>query len=282
MRGYDSGKDSFRASSPREPEPPGGQRTRRVIDAHAHLTDALFADDADDVIERALAAGLERVLTCGEDLESSERAIALARTYPGLLRVAVGFHPHRAGSFDTAALGRLRELARDPLVVAIGEIGVDLSGRSSPVEEQRAALEAQLALAAECDLPVVLHMREAADELRAALDRRPPMRGQLHCYSEGPAELEGWSRRGLIPSFAGTVTFPRNGRLREAALRAETLLVETDSPYLAPEPQRGQRNEPQRVRDSYTLIASLRGVSVESLAEDIRATARSLFGARWE
>ena len=257
-------------------------RRARVIDAHAHLTDALFGDDVAAVVERALAAGLERVLTCGEDLESSERALALARSYPQLLRVAVGFHPHRAGSFDAGALARLRELVRDPLVVAIGEIGVDLSGRSAPIEEQRIALAAQLALAAECDLPVVVHMREAADELHAALDSCPPVRGQLHCYSEGPGELAGWARRGLIPSFAGTVTFPGNARLREAALRAETLLVETDSPYLAPEPQRGQRNEPQRVRDTYALIASLRGVSVEQLADDTRATALRLFGPRWE
>ena len=253
-----------------------------MIDAHAHLTDPLFRDDVGEVIERALAAGVERVLTCGEDVESSERALALARTYPQLLRVAVGYHPHRAGSFDTAALARLRELAQDPLVVAIGEIGVDLSGRSAPIEVQRFALVAQLALAAECDLPVVVHMREAAQELRAALERCPPVRGQLHCYSEGPGELEGWSRSGLVPSFAGTVTFPRNARLREAALRAETLLVETDSPYLAPEPQRGQRNEPQRVRDTYALIASLRGVSVERLVDETRATARTLFGVRWQ
>ena len=229
-----------------------------------------------------MAAGVERVLTCGENVESSERALRLARTYPQLLRVAVGVHPHRAGSFDTAALARLRELAQDPLVVAIGEIGVDLSGRSAPIEAQRLALLAQLTVAMECGLAVVVHMRDAADELRAALDRCPPVRGQLHCYSEGPGELDGWARLGLIPSFAGTVTFPRNARLREAALRAETLLVETDSPYLAPEPQRGQRNEPQRVRDTYGLIASLRGVSVERLVDETRATALTLFGVRWQ
>jgi len=253
-----------------------------VIDAHAHLTDPLFRDDVGEVSERAMAAGVERVLTCGENVESSERALRLARTYPQLLRVAVGVHPHRAGSFDTAALARLRELAQDPLVVAIGEIGVDLSGRSAPIEAQRLALLAQLTVAVECGLPVVVHMRDAADELRAALDRCPPVRGQLHCYSEGPGELDGWARLGLIPSFAGTVTFPRNARLREAALRAETLLVETDSPYLAPEPQRGQRNEPQRVRDTYGLIASLRGVSVERLVDETRATALTLFGVRWQ
>lgn len=253
-----------------------------MIDAHAHLTDARFAGDVDAVIERAAAAGIERMLTCGEDVESSERALALAHRYPELVRAAVGIHPHRAGSCDRTALARLRELARDPLVVAIGEIGVDLSGRSAPADEQRAAVAAQLALAAELGLPVVLHMRDAAEELRAALDVALPIRGQLHCYSEGPGELAGWVGRGLVPSFAGTVTFPRNARLREAAMRAPTLLVETDAPYLAPEPQRGQRNEPLRVQDTYELIASLRGVSVERLAADTRAAARELFGARWE
>lgn len=253
-----------------------------MIDAHAHLTDARFADDVDAVIERAGAAGIERVLTCGEDIGSSERALALAHRYPHILRVAVGIHPHRAGSCDASAHARLRDLARDPLVVAIGEIGVDLSGRSAPVEEQRFALTAQLALAAELSLPVVVHLRDAADELRAALDSAPAVRGQLHCYSEGPGDLAGWVGRGLVPSFAGTVTFRSNARLREAATRAVTLLVETDAPYLAPEPQRGQRNEPLRVQDTYELVASLRGVSVERLAADTRAAARELFGARWE
>lgn len=254
-----------------------------MIDAHAHLTDARFADDVDAVMQRAAAAGIERVLSCGEDLESSERALALARAHPQLLRAAVGFHPHRAGSCDAEALSRLRELALDPLVVAVGEIGVDLSGRSAPVERQRAALTAQLRLAAELELPVVLHLRDAASELRAALDAGPRgLRGLLHCYSEGPDELAAWVARGLVPSFAGTVTYRRNERLREAALRAGSLLVETDAPYLAPEPRRGERNEPLRVRDTYALIASLRGESVDRLAEETRGTARRLFGPRWE
>jgi len=254
-----------------------------VIDAHAHLTDARFREDVAAVIERAAAAGVERVLTCGEDVESSERAVGLARAHPQILRAAVGIHPHRAASCDAPALARLRELAQDPLVVAIGEIGVDLSGRSAPLPEQRAALRAQLALAAEIGLPAVIHLRDAPEELRAALDAgRRRVRGQLHCYSEGPGELAGWVDRGLVPSFAGTVTFARNARLREAALRAEALLVETDAPYLAPEPHRGERNEPLRVRDTYELIASVRGVTVERLAEDTRAAARELFGARWE
>ncbi|HEX4743682.1 MAG TPA: TatD family hydrolase, partial [Candidatus Limnocylindria bacterium] len=157
----------------------------------------------------------------------------------------------------------------------------DLSGRSAPLAEQLRALSMQLVLAAELDLPVVVHMRDAARELRDALGREPAVRGQLHCYSEGPAELGGWAALGLVPSFAGTVTFARNDRLREAAARAERLLVETDAPYLAPEPRRGERNEPLRVRDTYERIAALRGSTPERLAAEVGETARALFGPRW-
>lgn len=253
-----------------------------MIDAHAHLTDAQFDADRNAVRERASAAGIERILTCGEDVASSEAALAIARADPQLVRVAVGIHPHRAASCDADAIGALRELARDRLVVAIGEIGVDLSGRSAPLADQLRALSLQLALAAEVDLPVVIHMRDAPGELRAALAAAAPVRGQLHCYSEGPGELEAWTDLGLVPSFAGTVTFKRNAPLREAALRAERLLIETDSPYLAPEPRRGERNEPVHVRHIYDLVAGLRGTTPEQLALETARTARELYGARWE
>lgn len=255
-----------------------------MIDAHAHLTDPAFDADRDGVIERALEAGVERVLTCGEDVASSEAALALARAHPDLVRVAAGIHPHRSETCDAAAIAGLRQLARDPLVVAIGEIGIDLSGRSAPLEAQRSALAAQLALAAELGLPVVLHMRDAAAELAEILAGGPWVRGQLHCYSEGPDELAGWLERGLSISFAGTVTFKRNARLREAASRtpAGRLLVETDAPYLAPEPRRGERNEPARVRDTYDVIAGIRGTTAERLAQETAAAARELFGPRWE
>lgn len=253
-----------------------------MIDAHAHLTDTRFDDDREAVIERASAGRIERILTCGEDVASSERAVELARAHPDKLRVAVGIHPHRAASCDAAAIAALRRLARDRLVVAIGEIGLDLSGRSAPLADQLRALSLQLVLAAELDLPVVVHMREAAVELHQTLGRAPAVRGQLHCYSEGPDELAAWAERGLVPSFAGTVTFARNDRLREAAARAGRLLLETDSPYLTPEPRRGERNEPRRVRDTYERVAALRGTTVARLADEIAVTARALFGARWE
>ena len=253
-----------------------------MIDAHAHLTDAQFEGDRDAVLERASDAGIERVLTCGEDLASSEAALRIARAAPQLVRVAVGIHPHRAASCDAEAIKALRTLARHRLVVGIGEIGLDLSGRSAPLADQLRALSMQLVLAAELDLPVVVHMRDAADELRAALAREPAVRGQLHCYSEGPGALEAWTALGLVPSFAGTVTFKRNAPLREASLRAERLLIETDSPYLAPEPRRGERNEPLHVRHTYDRVAELRGTTVDQLAAETAKTARELFGPRGE
>ena len=253
-----------------------------MIDAHAHLTDAQLAGDRDAMLERASGAGIERILTCGEDLASSEAGVAIAHTHPQLVRAAVGIHPHRAQSCDGEAIKALHGLARHRLVVAIGEIGLDLSGRSAPLADQLRALSMQLVLAAELDLPVVVHMRDAPAELRAALARGPAVRGQLHCYSEGPGALEGWAALGLVPSFAGTVTFKRNAPLREAALRAGRLLIETDSPYLAPEPRRGQRNEPLHVRHTYDLVAEVRGTTVDRLAAETSATARELFGARWE
>lgn len=268
---------SSRASSARQPD----RGPHRVIDAHAHLTDARFDDDRDAVIERATSAGVERILTCGEDVASSARALDLARAHTTLLRAAVGIHPHRASSCDSDAIAALHRLATDPLVVAIGEIGLDLSGRSAPLADQLQAFSLQVALAAELDLPVVIHMRDAAAELQAALERAPAVRGQLHCYSEGPAELEWWTRHGLVPSFAGTVTFARNDRLREAAVRAERLLLETDAPYLTPEPHRGERNEPLRVRDTYERVAALRGTTAAALADETARTARALFGPRW-
>lgn len=252
-----------------------------MIDAHAHLTDARFDDDRGAVIERAMAGGIERILTCGEDVASSERALELAQAHPSVLRVAVGIHPHRAASCDPPAVAALRRLARHRLVVAIGEIGLDLSGRSAPLADQVRALSLQVALAAELGLPVVIHMRDAAAELHAALERLPAVRGQLHCYSQGPDALTAWATRGLVPSFAGTVTFARNEPLRHAAARAERLLLETDSPYLTPEPRRGERNEPLRVADTYDRVAALRGTTVEGLADETAATARALFGARW-
>ncbi len=232
------------------------------------------------MLERARAAGIERILTCGEDLPSSMAALALAAGHPGV-RVAVGIHPHRAASCDDAAIAELRRLAADPRVVAIGEIGVDLSGRSAAPDVQERAFLSQLDLAEELGLPAVIHVRDAGSTVRALLDGRS-VRGQLHCYSEGPGELYAWRALGLVPSFAGPVTYRANRALRDAARATDALLVETDAPYLAPEGHRGGRNEPAFVAVTYAAIAAERGSDLATLAETVAATARELFGPRWE
>jgi TatD DNase family protein len=250
-----------------------------LIDAHAHLTDARFAGDLDAVLGRSRAAGIERILTCGEDVPSSRAALAVATDHPDV-RVAVGIHPHQAATLDDAAIADLRRLAADPRVVAIGEIGIDHSGRSADPGVQEQAFVAQLDLARELDLPVVVHVRDAGSAVRALLAGRS-VRGQLHCYSEGPAELAAWGALGLVPSFAGPVTYRANRALREAARATDALLVETDAPYLAPEGHRGSRNEPAFVAVTYAAIAAERGTDVPTLAAAVAATARGLFGPRW-
>jgi len=231
------------------------------------------------VLARARDTGIRRILTCGEDAASSAAALAIARRHPEV-RVAVGVHPHRAASLDDDALAELRRLATDARVVAIGEIGIDLSGRSAPRAAQERAFLSQLDLAAELDLPVVVHVRDAGADVRALLAGRS-VRGQLHCYSEGPDELAGWRALGLVPSFAGPITYRANRALREAARATDALLVETDAPYLSPEGHRGERNEPAFVAVTYAAIAAERGSDVSSLAATAEAVAVELFGPRW-
>lgn len=232
------------------------------------------------MLDRARAAGVVRILTCGEDVASSAAALAIAPAHPEV-RVAVGVHPHRAASLDDAAIAELRRFAADPRVVAIGEIGIDLSGRSAPREVQERAFLRQLDLASELGLPVVVHVRDAGTEVRALLAGRT-VRGQLHCYSEGPDELPAWRALGLVPSFAGPTTYRANRALRAAARIADALLVETDAPYLAPEGRRGERNEPAYVALTYAAIAAERGSDLPALAATAQRAARELFGRRWE
>jgi TatD DNase family protein len=232
------------------------------------------------VLARARDAGITRILTCGEDVASSAAALAIARAHPEV-RVAVGVHPHRAASLDDAAIVELRRLAADHRVVAIGEIGLDLSGRSAPRAVQERAFLRQLDLASELELPVVVHVRDAGPQVRGLLAGRT-IRGQLHCYSEGPDEIPAWRTLGLVPSFAGPATYRANWALRAAARVADALLVETDAPYLAPEGHRGERNEPAFVALTYAAIAAERGSDRSALAAMTHLSARELFGARWE
>jgi len=241
-----------------------------------------FAADVAEVLQRARKAGIERVLTAAEDLASSEAALALARQHPDV-RVAVGVHPHRAADWNEAGADRLAELSRDERVVAVGEIGMDLSGRSAAESDQERALRAQLALAARLGLPVVLHVRDSGERVRRILDESAPVRGMVHCYSEGPDEVRLWIDRGLRLSFAGTVTYPSADRLRVAAaiVPADQLFAETDAPYLAPQNVRGRRNEPLYVAATYAALAGVRRIDLGELVAAVAANAKELFGDRW-
>jgi len=254
----------------------------RVIDAHAHLDDPQFSNDVDAVVDRAVAAGVRRILSCGEDLASSERNVVIAERHTAV-RCAIGVHPHRSMFWTSDIEARLIALARDQRVVAIGEIGLDLSGRSAPRDAQVRAFEAQLRLARGLGLPAVVHIRDAGPLAREVIDGVPGVRGMIHCYSEGPAEVAGWIARGFALSFAGTVTYPKNHVLREAAVACPPgrLLTETDAPYLAPQSHRGRRNEPAFLAETLAAVAAARGETPELVERAVEASAEAIFGPRW-
>ena len=245
----------------------------RLTDSHAHLDFRQFDADRDAVIARAREAGLVAILNVGTDLASSKAAVALAEKQD-FIYAAVGFHPHDAKHVNERVLDQLRVLTRYPKVVAIGEIGLDYYRDRSPRPTQRQAFADQLALAAELELPVIVHSREAHDDVMEQL-RGWKGSGVLHSYSGGPERLEEVLELGFYVSISGPVTFPRADRLRKVAeiVPLERLLVETDCPFLTPVPRRGRRNEPALVRHVVEAVARARGVPAETVAQ---ATADNL------
>ncbi len=256
-----------------------------LIDTHAHLTMPEFAPDLPQVLERAAAAGVATILCVGVDLPSSDEAVVLAQQLP-MLRATVGVHPNDSEALPEAWIDQLRALARDPVVVALGEIGLDYYRERTDPERQRAVFRAQLDLAGELNLPVVVHNREASEDVAEILQewsRSLPAehpRGVLHCFSGDRALLDRSCAAGFCVSFAGPITYS-NGKLAAemaAAAPADCLLLETDSPYLAPHPHRGKRNEPALVRVTAERMAALRGVSLETIVETTGRNAARLFG----
>ncbi len=261
-------------------------RTPRMIDSHCHLADAAFADDVEEVIGRARAAGVEHALcvVSAGDAQEAARAGRLVGLWPGL-RLAVGVHPHQAADFAgcEAECGELvrSSLAAMPAVRGIGEIGLDYHYDFSPREVQRTVFRAQLRLLHECGLPVVVHTREAEEDtieiLRSETDGA--VCGVLHCFTGSRSLAEQAIALGLHISFAGIVTFPRAHELREIAglVPADRLLVETDSPYLAPVPYRGRRNEPARVVQVLETLSRLRGIASDDLGAQLTRNFEALF-----
>ena len=243
-----------------------------MIDTHAHLDgcDALPGE----LLERARAAGVERVIAVGSGIDSCRAALAVAEQEPGVF-AALGIHPHQAGGEEAARLDELRELLAHVRAVAVGETGLDFYRDWAPRERQHEVFAAQLELAAEVGKPVVVHNRDAdaeTAELLGSFDGTVV----LHCFSS-PGLLEPALERGYYVSFAGNVTFPKADALREAARRvaADRILAETDSPYLAPQPLRGKPNEPAHVIHTVAALAEARGADAARLVDqiDINATA---------
>ncbi len=245
-----------------------------MIDSHAHL-DAL--DEPALALGRAREAGVTRVVTIGTGIASSRAALALADEHAGVV-AALGIDPHQAGGPEAGRLDELRELLRHPRAVAVGETGLDNHHRHATPAEQQRLFEAQIDLATELGLPLVIHSRDADAETAAALAR---FTGTvvLHCFSS-PGLLPAALERGYYVSFAGNVTYPKAPELRAAAAQvpAERLLAETDSPYLAPQPLRGRPNEPAHVVHTLVVLAEARGDDPDELAARIDANATVAFG----
>ncbi len=251
------------------------------IDTHLHLDAPAFDADRDEVISRAAAAGIGLMISAGTSVESSRRALALADRHTAV-RVAIGIHPEAAASADAAALDALAELARHPNVVAIGEVGLDYVRADAPREVQRQAFRAQVRLAGRQGLPVVVHNRDAHDDVAGILRDEGAAYVVCHCFS-GPADTAvRWAEAGWMISLAGPLTFPTAGSLRDVARRvpADRLLVETDAPYLAPVPFRGRRCEPAFVVHTARTLADLRGISNDALEAILEENARRVFGLR--
>jgi len=252
-----------------------------LVDSHCHIDMKQFNKDRDAVMQRARDAGITAVIDVGCDLASSESAIGFAERYNEVF-ATVGFHPHSASEMGDGDLDRLEGLARHRKVVAIGEIGLDFYRNLSPREVQIEAFKKQLALARELGLPVVIHSRQAKDEVFSILtewvDASGEDSGVLHCFS-GDSELaKQYIDMGFFISIAGPVTYSSSTAIeiaREVSL--DRLLIETDCPFLTPEPHRGKRNEPSYVLLVAQKIAEMRGITVDSVEEHTSRNAARLF-----
>jgi len=267
-----------------------------LIDSHAHLTAREFDQDRDAAVRRAHEAGVRVIINPGTDLDHSRRAVELAERHPGVY-AAVGFHPHEARHATPEGLAALEELSRHPKVVAIGEIGLDFHYEYSPPDVQREIFRAQLAIARRRHLPVIIHSREALEETISAAEeaagdpswrplpersrsRYPVPRGVFHCFPGDVADAWRVIRAGFVISLPGIITFKNPGFSAAVAggVSIEHFLLETDSPYLAPVPRRGTRNEPANLPLIASRLAELQRLSVEDVTRATAYTAFRLFG----
>lgn len=251
-----------------------------MFDSHLHLTAERFDGDVDEVVARARAAGVSRMVTIATDPADARAALDLTRRLAGVVGCSAGLHPHDASSWRTDTPDTLRALLSEPEVVAVGETGLDFHYDNSPRDVQRAAFEAQLDLAVDAGLPVIVHSRDADDEMCDVLRvRGAEVRGVLHCFTGGDALLDAGLEAGWWVSFGGIVTF-RSFAAPDRVRRVpwDRLMIETDSPYLAPVPLRGRRNEPAFLPHVCERVAGLRGTPANEVAERTTRAALSFYG----
>ena len=252
-----------------------------LIDTHAHLDEAAFDADLDDVVQRAVNAGVSRIITIGTTAASSQRAVRLAERFEAV-SAAVGIQPNYVAEAEPDDWSLIENLVSDPQVVAVGETGLDRYWDYAPIELQRDFFARHVDLARAHDLPFVVHCREAESDIVEFLTEaaeRGPLRGVMHSFCGSEDTARRCLELGLHISFAGMLTFKKNDELRRIAaeIPTERLLVETDAPYLAPMPKRGKRNEPALVRHTADCLAAARDVDASELAEQLSLNARSLF-----
>lgn len=253
-----------------------------VIDSHCHLDADAFDGDRDDVVARAVAAGVTAVVLPGTDLASSEKALALLPHMHGLeAYAAVGVHPHEAASFDDTVRVRIEQMSHMQGVVAIGETGLDYHYDFSPREAQRASLRAHVRMAVARNLPLVLHCRDAEADLLAIVEEEGGTRcgGVVHCFTGSAAMAARLVEMGFHLGFTGIITFRNADALREVVRQVplERILLETDSPYLAPIPYRGKRNEPAHVAKVAEIVATLHGLTPAAAAASAAENTRRCF-----
>lgn len=252
-----------------------------MIDTHCHLTDPRLLAQLPAVFERAAGAGVGRMITVGTCVSDAESAVGLCRAHADRLRCAIGIHPNYCHEARLDDLPILRELQHDPTVVALGEMGLDYHYNFADRARQRTFFEAQLSMAAELRRRVVIHCREAVPDALAILADFPGVVGVFHCFTGTPDEADAIVAAGHWISYTGVVTFKKNDALREAARRTprDRLMVETDAPYLSPEPFRSQKvNEPALVVHTAAVVARVWGVSPEQFDQITTDNARRFFG----
>jgi TatD DNase family protein len=252
----------------------------RLIDTHAHLDFEQYDKDRDEVLKRAGEVGVEKIFNIGADIESSRRSVKLAEKYDNIYAV-VGIHPHDADTLNKESLAEIKALALNNKVKAIGETGLDFYYDNSPREKQKEAFEKHLYLAKELDLPVVIHSRSAGNETLNVIDQVADFSADLifHCYAYGPELIEKIIERDYYAAFGGLITFNSAEEIRKALdkMPLNRILLETDSPYLTPSPNRGKRNEPSYLQYILKKAAEIKKIAPKELAEITSENAEKIY-----